>query len=294
MIAETRQTLRMQKTLVLSIALVLCANAQKIEIEKSERNRVIRLHTAANHLSVIELAEPVTEVAAGSSSYKIEWRGNKVFVQPLEPEATTNLFIWTASGRLTYELTAVPSIADAEFAIDQEPGPNAAKAVPPTPAAADPAIAEQAKLASELLLASRPVGLSGELKHGRVQVLLKDVYRNNNRIYVRYAIRNDGRTAYQPGIPDVFTLRSPRGPQSLYVLSGSQLAGDQARITAQGQTPIKVVNAETHTSMIPPGGTTLGLIAFEFPSWPTASTPTVFRFAFPPDSAGEVTTLLVL
>jgi hypothetical protein len=285
----------MQKAFVLTLALALAANGQKIETEKSDRNRVMRLNTAANHLSVIELAEPVTEVAAGSSSYKIEWRGNKVFVQPLEPEATTNLFIWTASGRLTYELMAVHSIADAQFAIDQVPGPSTAKgSLLPQQPAADPAAAEQAKLASELLLASRPVRLYGDLKRGRVQVLLKDVYRNSNRIYVRYAIQNDGRTSYQPGSPDVFALRSPRSPQSLYVLSGSQLAGDHARVTAQGQTPINVVKAETHASMIPPGGVAIGLIAFEIPGWSITSTPTVLRFAFPSDSAGDVTALLVL
>jgi hypothetical protein len=284
----------MQKPIVLTLALALAANAQKIDTEKSQRNRVMRLNTTANHLSVIELAEPVTEVAAGSSSYKIEWRGNKVFVQPLEPEAATNLFIWTASGRLTYELTAVPSVADAEFAIDQEPGTETAKADPAPHPGADSGAAEQAKLASELLLASHPVRLAGELKRGRVQVLLKDVYRDNNRIYVRYLIRNEGRTAYQLACPDVFTLRSPRGPQSLYALAGSQLAGDQARVTAQGQAPVQVVNAETRASTVLPGGAALGLVAFDVSSWSITSTPTVLRFAFPSDSAGEVTALLVL
>jgi hypothetical protein len=100
--AKLRQTLHMRKTLVLTIALAMAADAQKIETQKTERNRIIPLRTAPNPLSVIELAEPVTEVAAGSASYKIEWRGNKVFIQPLEPEATTNLFIWTASGRLAH------------------------------------------------------------------------------------------------------------------------------------------------------------------------------------------------
>jgi hypothetical protein len=284
----------MQKPIVLTLALALAANAQKIETEKSQRNRVMRLNTTANHLSVIELAEPVTEVAAGSSSYKIEWRGNKVFVQPLEPEAATNLFIWTASGRLSYELIAVPSVADAEFAIDQEPGTDTAKVAPAPQPAADSGSAEQAKLASELLLASHPVRLAGELKRGRVQVLLKDVYRDNNRIYVRYLIRNEGRTAYQPACPDVFTLRSPRGPQSLYALAGSQLAGDQARVTAEGQAPVQVVNAEIHASTVLAGGATLGLVAFDIPSSSITSTPTVLRFAFPSDSAGEVTALLVL
>jgi hypothetical protein len=284
----------MQKPIVLTLALVLAANAQKIETEKSQRNRVIRLNTTVNHLSIIELAEPVTEVAAGSSWYKIEWRGNKVFVQPLEPEAATNLFIWTASGRLSYELTAVPSVADAEFAIDQEPGAETAKVAPPPQPAADSGSTEQAKLASELLLASHPVRLAGELKRGRVQVLLKDVYRDNSRLYVRYLIRNEGRTAYQLACPDVFTLRSPRGPQSLYALAGSQLAGDLARVTAEGQAPVQVVNAETRASTVLAGGAALGLVAFDIPSWSITSTPTVLRFAFPSDSVGEVTALLVL
>ena len=74
----------MHKTIVLTIALALVSDAQRIETEKSDRAKVIRVETAPNHLSIIELVEPVTEVAAGSSSYKIEWRGNKVFVQPLE------------------------------------------------------------------------------------------------------------------------------------------------------------------------------------------------------------------
>src|SRR5690349_20292974 len=137
----------MRKPIILTLALALAASAQKIETERSDRNRVIRLQTVPNHLSVIELAEPVTEVAAGSSSYKIEWRGNKVFVQPLEPEAATNLFIWTASGRLNYELVAVHSVADAQFAIDEQPAPKTASAADPPPKpASDAAAVEQAKL----------------------------------------------------------------------------------------------------------------------------------------------------
>src|ERR1035437_9377739 len=112
--------LDMPKTIVFAIAIALAANAQRIETEKSDRHKVIRVETAPNHLSIIELAEPVIEVAAGSSSYKIEWRGNKVFVQPLDPEATTNLFIRTASGRLSHELVPAPSVAEMHFAIDQE------------------------------------------------------------------------------------------------------------------------------------------------------------------------------
>ena len=283
----------MQKTIAFTIAIALTANAQRIETEKSDRHKVIRVETAPNHLSIIELAEPVTEVAAGSSSYKIEWRGNKVFVQPLDPEATTNLFIWTASGRMNYELVPAPSVQDMHFAIDQEPAATVGKITIPARPAEDPRAAQEAKLAAEMLFASIPVRLAGEAKNRvRVEVMLKDIYRKDDRIYVRYVIQNNGRSTYVPGTPGVFTLRSPRSSVSLYVLSQSQLVGDGIRVTSEGQAPVKVLNAEVHANAVAPGGTTWGLIALEWP--PLTNGPTVVKFAFPSDGAGDVSAVLVL
>jgi type IV secretory pathway VirB9-like protein len=135
----------MRKALVFSIAVTLVADAQRIDSEKADPHKVVRVSTAPNHLSVIELAEPVIEVAAGSSSYKIEWRENKVFVQPLDQGASTNLFIWTASGRQSYELVPAQSVRDMQFAIDQEPATRATKVVVPDKPAEDPQAAQEAK-----------------------------------------------------------------------------------------------------------------------------------------------------
>src|SRR2546425_10517250 len=110
----------MNRTLMLIVIATLTAFGQKIETQKPDRNRITRLGTTQNHLSVIELGEPITQVAAGSSSFKIEWRENKVFIQALESDATTNLFIWTASGRLSYELVPA-SVEQMHFAIDPDP-----------------------------------------------------------------------------------------------------------------------------------------------------------------------------
>jgi hypothetical protein len=283
----------MHKAIVFTIAIALAANAQRIETEKSDRHKVIHVETAPNHLSIIELADPVTEVAAGSSSFKIEWRGNKVFVQPLDPEATTNLFIWTASERLSYELVPAPSVEEMHFAIDQEPSPKAAKVAIPEKPVEDPRAAQEAKLASDMLFASAPVRLAGQPKNrDRVEVMLKDIYRENNRVYVRYAIQNRGRAAYSPGTPGVFTLRSPRCSSSLYALSQSQLVGDGIRITSQGQAPVKVLNGEVRGNSVAPGGTAWGLVEFELPS--RTDGPAVVKFAFPSDGAGEVSAMLVL
>jgi type IV secretory pathway VirB9-like protein len=122
----------MKRTLMLIAIATLTVFGQKIETQTLDRNRVTRLGTTQDHLSVIELGEPVTQVAAGSSSFKIEWRENKVFIQPLEPGATTNLFIWTACGRLSYELLPAASVEQMHFAIDQTPPTVQAKRPEPS------------------------------------------------------------------------------------------------------------------------------------------------------------------
>ena len=52
-------------TLVLALARPPIS-AQKIDSETPSRERVVRVQTAMNHLTVIEVTEPVTTVAVGS------------------------------------------------------------------------------------------------------------------------------------------------------------------------------------------------------------------------------------
>src|SRR5215470_12266941 len=113
-------------TFAVLATLSIAALAQKIETETTDRKQIIHLKTALDHLSVIELGEPVLQVASGSPSFKVEWRENKVFIQPTEADARTNLFIWTATQRLNYELEPAGTVGEMDFAIDQVPThPNA-------------------------------------------------------------------------------------------------------------------------------------------------------------------------
>ena len=146
----------MQRTLTLILIATLAAFGQKIETQKPDRNKITRLGTTPNHLSVIELGEPVTRVAAGSSSFKIEWRENTVFIQPLEPDATTNLFIWTASGRLSYELVPAGSVEQMHFAIDQDPSTVQARKAEPVEQAP---VVQRPKVPAAMLMESTPVKL---------------------------------------------------------------------------------------------------------------------------------------
>jgi hypothetical protein len=94
--------------------------AQKVETQPLNNQMVVHVETALDHLTVIELADPVTMVAVGNqSAFMVERRENKVFVKPLERAIQTNLFIWTAGARYSYELVPASSVAQMHFAIDQ-------------------------------------------------------------------------------------------------------------------------------------------------------------------------------
>src|SRR5437016_14586609 len=108
------------QTIAMVLIFLLALPIQRIETQYPDRAKVTRVETAMNHLTVIELAEPVTLAAAGSPSFKIERRDNKVFIQPLEEGVSTNLFIWTGSGRWNYELVPAASVETMHFAVDQQ------------------------------------------------------------------------------------------------------------------------------------------------------------------------------
>src|SRR5215467_12743616 len=112
--------MHMQILMTIILMLALAAEPQRIETQHPDAARVTRVETAMNHLTIIELAEPVTLAAAGSAAFKIERRENKVFIQPLEEGVSTNLFVWTASGRWNYELVPAASVETMHFAIDQQ------------------------------------------------------------------------------------------------------------------------------------------------------------------------------
>src|SRR5215475_3899852 len=128
------------------------ALAQRIATENSDRTRIVHLKTALNHLTVIEVAEPVVQVAAGSPSFKVEWRENKVFVQPSDADAATNLFIWTANHRLNYELEPAGAVTEMDFAVDPKP----VRVEPVKPVSVTPPVPPSI---IEPLLAGKPVRL---------------------------------------------------------------------------------------------------------------------------------------
>ncbi len=265
---------------VLLASALIPARAQRIETETSDRTRIVHLKTALNHLTVIEVAEPVVQVAAGSPSFKVEWRENKVFVQPTEADATTNLFIWTANQRLNYELEPASAVTDMDFAVDQAPVHvepiKPTSATPPAP----PSI-------TELLLAGKPVRLlpSKQRASKPVEVWISDLYEKDGRLLIRYAVRNHSSEPYSIDTPAVYQLDGVHSPQSLYGLINSQLGDEQAaKLKAKQQTPVKVLDGQMQPTRIAPGEEAVGVVTLQMAS---STHPTILRFQFPSPKQSE-------
>jgi hypothetical protein len=249
------------------------ALAQKVETENADRKQIIHLKTALDHLTVIELGEPVLQVASGSAFFRIEWRENKVFVQPTEADARTNLFIWTATERLNYELEPAGSVSDMDFAIDQP----AARGNPIASTGGNP---EPAPLSmSDLWLESQPVRmLSTQRPSKPVQVWINDLYEKNGQLLVLYTVFNNGSDTYSLKPPSVFQLDGVRAPQSLYTLTNFQLSDELAgKLKVKHRTPVKTLEQQLQTETLAPGDSAIGIVSLEMAS---NRVPTLLSFQF--------------
>jgi hypothetical protein len=301
---EKKEIKNMRRLLIGTLALTIMfppLPAQKIDTETASREHVVRVQTAMNHLTVIEVAEPVTTVAVGSpQAFKVERRENKVFIQPLQENVATNLFIWTASTRLNYEL--VPAVSDAgqmDFAIDyhQPPQPQA-KAMqpkPPEPATVAPTVP------SEMLLNGTPVRLVGGAAASKANlgVLIRDVYRKEDEVFVRFSIENRSAQALRTGTPAVVSLTGLKFDRSLWSFQNAQLGMDYAsRLkTYDAPIPVKIRQCEPGVAEVGPGEVRIGLIELQLPPVhrdAKKTQPTVLQILFPIDRAGNLTATLVL
>ncbi|MCW5979588.1 MAG: TrbG/VirB9 family P-type conjugative transfer protein [Bryobacteraceae bacterium] len=265
--------------------------AQRLETQQLDPSQVMRVETARDHLTVIEVADPVTMVAVGNpNAFNVERRENKVFIKPVQDDARTNLFIWTATGRYAYELAPAAGLEQMHFAVDQPPavtrtslGNEMHEQVPKTPA-----------LPMEMLTDGTPILVEGRRgTDHRVEVTLRDLYRDAERIYIRYALLNKSATPYQPVEPAVWQLSGVRSPTSLIGASNRQL-GERLvkKLKWNGSTPVEVVNAG-QSQYVDPHGQGLGWVILDGSEVGTNELP-ILRMRFAADRRGAVEAVLVL
>jgi hypothetical protein len=287
----------MPTSMILLLFVLAAAPSQRIEAQFPDRSRITRVETAMNHLTVIELAEPVTLAAAGSPLFKVERRDNKVFIQPLEEGSSTNLFVWTASGRWSYELVPAVSPATMHFAIDQQAvpisqSPSSLDTVPPANPASDAGPFKS--FAEEMLLFAKPIrNLGVTFRPTEVGAYITDVYRRDDQLFIRYVIDNGTARPFAIGIPEVVALESAQSATSLYAFRYAQVGENLSKkIRSQGQVPIKTIDCEVPSDPLPPGERATGILIVQSP--PSTSEPVVLKFSFPNEKGEPIALTLVL
>ncbi len=281
-------------TIATMLMFILAVPLQRIETQYADRAKVTRIETAMNHLTVIELNEPVTLAAAGSPSFKIERRENKVFIQPLEEGVSTNLFIWTGSGRWNYELVPAVSVETMHFAVDQQMASSSETTPEPVASTADSGFSRS--FAEEMLFFAKPIRNPG-VKFGATQVavFITDVLRKDDQLFIRYRIDNKSTHPYLAGQPEVFAVQSAQSQISLHAYRYSQVGPDIGkRMRSRTTTRIAAVECDVPSQPLLPGEVATGILILSVPPPALNAQPDILRFVFPVDGQTLTSPTLIL
>jgi hypothetical protein len=283
----------MKRVLIFLVTLLVTSPlwGQTILTRDPSRNQIIQVKTALDHLTVIQLGEQVLSVAAGSAAFKVEWRGNKVFIEPTQAGVSTNLFIWTKSGRGNYELEPTGPVGAMDFAIDAaaaDPEPAPKPAARPAPRfSVDPL-----KAAMEGMLGGTPVKQENwKARKHRVQIMVRDLFEEHGELFIRFSIENGTKKPYLPGTPHVALLNGALSHSQLAKRTYMQLrSADEENLTAQSASPLRVIAHEERNVTVLPGHETVGVIGVNL----SGSQPDLLRLEFAGEHGRTVSALVVI
>src|SRR5579872_2444804 len=267
---------------------VSLAVADELKTAAPASNEVIHVATALDHLTVLEFGEPVTMAAAGSQAFQIERHEDKVFIKPLKAGASTDLFVWTASRRFTYELESPGEVTHMYFAVEKRPPTPTKPATSPAQGLDEIAdrMLTRAFLGSERIDSS----LIKDAKDG-VTIRIERVYQSRNTVYIHYAISNRGRQSYRVPTPTVEQLFPSQPGISVPALRGIQLNRSMAeKLGHVRPEALTIAHSELQKTDLDAGQETQGVIAIR----KKVDSPTVIKLGFANNGKNSIEAFLVL
>jgi hypothetical protein len=263
--------------------------------QTTSQSQIRHIETSLNHLTVLEFGEPVRTLAiADPDSFQVERHDDKVFVKPLREGVSTNLFVWTASRELSYELDPAGQLRAMDVLVRTEPASN-----PHTTAQAEaePSDAEIRKIAA-LVLTQAMMGVE-DIAHDsdkhtadRVQVSIDQVYRTKDRIYIRYSVANQTKAPFRVTTPDVSAQLPTEQPISLLSLRDHQITSQTFEaFKARQVSGLQVIEAESARRDLGPGEKTTGVLTI---GSSTSNPPQIFQLSFGADQNGPLMVEAVL
>jgi hypothetical protein len=291
MIAPVEAAMKMLITIPFAFAMAV-AGAQT-----TSQNQIRHVQTSLNHLTVLEFDEPVSTLAiADPDSFEVERHDDKVFVKPLREGVATNLFVWTASRQLSYELDPAGQLAKMDVLIRTAPAPAADTHASPR-TSAEITDAEIRKIAC-LVLAQAMMGVE-EIVHDsakpdpdRIRIDLEQVYRSKDQLYIRYSVTNQTSAPFRLIAPDVFAPLPTQLPISLMSVRNRQLSPKTySAFKPNPGASLSVVQAESAAHDLAPGHKTTGVISIGVSQ---GNPPQIYQLNFGADQKRPLTVEAVL
>lgn len=274
------------------LAMVLAAAATGAQT--TSQGQIRHIETSLNHLTVLEFGESVATLAiADPDSFQIERHDDKVFIKPLREGVSTNLFVWTTTRELSYELDPAGQLAQMDVLVRTAPAPEPSITAQ---AAAEPSDTEIRKIAS-LVLAEAMMGVEDIVhdpkkpKTGRVRVNLEQVYHAKDRIYIRYSVANQTRDSFRIGTPEVCAAVPFVQPIALLSLKNHQITSRTFKRFKTRSSSDLEVEAEATPSDLAPGEKRTGVISI---GSAIGNPPHIYQINFGADRNGPLKVEVVL
>ena len=268
-------------------ALILCclvstsAFSDQFKIASQSREQVIHVATALDHLTVLEFGEQVTMAAAGSDAFQIERHENKVFIKPLKSGASTNLFVWTSSGRYSYELQPAGEVKDMTFVLETS-------IAAPKSARDDTAGLDEVTdmmLTRAFLGAEQIDSSSIKEENGQITLRIEHVFQSKNSVYIHYSVRNQTGSPYRVSAPTVTQASALHATISLAALRHKQL--DERTLRRLGQLSehsLTPARTEFQRQDLPPNGEMHGVVVVRA----QFSSPSLLYLTFPAEGSHAI------
>ena len=249
------------------LTMFIAISAAVAGAQTTGQGQIRHVETSMNHLTVLEFGEPVATLAIGDAdSFQIERHEDKVFIKPLQQGVSTNLFVWTASRELSYELDPSGSLSTMDVLIRTDPAPD-----PRIDAHSDAKPTEQEirKIATlvltQTLAGAEDIGQeSSKAESNRVQVALEQVYRTGDQIYIRYSLTNRTEAPYRLTTPVVYAQAPGKNAVSLVSLRNHQLGRKTyASFKTHRGVALDVAQPESTPRDLAPGEKATGVIGIK-------------------------------
>lgn len=277
----------MNRFLLTSIALfALAAKAQNINFSD-----VQHIHTALNHLTVIDLGEPIQFIAAADpDSFQIERAGDKVLLQPLKEGASTNLILWTASRQVSYELDAPGDIQKMNVLVRNLP--SSVRSASVANIEKDRQIADAAT--TEAMLGAQDIVADQLAKNSSnpVTASVVRVLRTHEGTYLQYEVINHSAASFRVTTPTVTQLTPTETPVSLLALRNHQLTSQTlGSFKAKPNSVPVTVTGMAQQPDVQPGSSTSGYVLIR----PVNGTsPEIYQLDFGTSASGSLIETVVI